>query len=379
MYKEFVEFVRDIYGTNNQIPLHAPVFRGNEKNYLLRAVESSYVSSVGEFVDDFELMLEAFTGSKYAIATVNGTSALHVSLLLSGVDYDTEVLTQSLSFVATCNAIYYCGARPLFIDVARDNFGMSAESLREFLQEYSEMRDDGCCWSKVSNKRISACVPVHVCGFPFDIDEVSSVCNEYNIPLIEDAAESLGSFYRGKHTGTFGIVSAVSFNGNKIVTTGGGGMILTSDEEIARKAKHVTTTARLPHRWSVRHDRVAYNYRLPNINAALGVAQMEQLESFIESKRKLAKQYQAWGKDNGMCVVNEAVDVRSNYWLNSIITNNKSERDDFLLFTNNNNVMTRPLWEPMHTLEMNAKCHSANLKNTEWLFERVVNIPSGVI
>ena len=288
MYKDFVKFVQEIYSTTDLIPLHAPQFRGNEKKYLLETIESTFVSSVGEFVDEFERKLERYIGVKHAIATVNGTAALHICLKLAGVLQDTEVITQSLTFVATCNAIHYCGATPIFVDVDRTTLGLSPQSLDNFLQEHCEVRDDGQCWNRSTNRQVVACLPMHTLGIPAQLNEIKQVCDQYSLTLIEDAAESLGSFYNGKHTGSIGKMSAVSFNGNKIITTGGGGMILTNDEELAIRAKHLTTTAKRPDSWVFEHDQVGYNYRLPNLNAALGVAQMETLPVFVEKKRQIA-------------------------------------------------------------------------------------------
>ena len=376
--EEFVRFVQALYGTADSIPLHAPQFRGNEKKYLLETIDSTFVSSVGPFVDQFELKVTEYTGAKYAIATVNGTTALHVALKLVGVEKESEVITQSLTFIATCNAIRYCGAKPLFVDVDRKNLGLSAESLETFLQQNTEIREDGCCWNRKTSKKISACLPMHTFGFPVEIDKINNICNRYNIPLIEDAAESLGSYYKNSHTGTIAKLSALSFNGNKIITTGGGGMILTNDEQLAKKAKHITTTAKLPHKWAFNHDEIGYNYRLPNLNAALGIAQMELLPEYLKNKREIAMQYHKWGQEYGIEFVKEQIDTKANYWLNTIVTQDKKERDNFLEETNSTNIMTRPVWIPMHVLEINQDCQRSDMKNTEWLADRVVNVPSGV-
>jgi len=379
MFDEFIRFVRDLYGTDDYIPLHAPIFDGNEKKYILETIDSTFVSSVGEFVNEFERKVSDFTGVEYAVATVNGTSALHASLVLSGVEYDTEVVTQSLTFVATCNAIRYCGAIPLFVDVDRLTLGMSPESLEDFLEKYGELRDDGFCWNVSSNRRIVSCVPMHTFGFPVQIEKIKQICDRYNIELVEDAAESLGSLYKGLHTGSVGKLAAISFNGNKIITTGGGGIILTNDEELAVRAKHITTTAKVSHRWDFEHDQVGYNYRLPNLNAALGVAQMEVLPVYLQSKRELASEYQKWGVEHGLNFINEPVNTFSNYWLNVVVTENKKQRDSMLKITNDSNIMTRPIWIPMHKLDINKSCQSGDVSNTEWLFDRIVNVPSGVI
>jgi len=381
MFSNFIDFVRDLYGSNDFIPLHAPVFAGNEKEYLLETIDSTFVSSVGEgeFVDKFEKRVAEYTGAKYAIATVNGTSALHVALKLAGVSSDSEVITQSLTFVATCNAIYYCGAVPIFIDVDKATLGLSANSLKEFLQEYAEIRDDGYCWNRSSNKKISACLPMHTFGFPAELDKIKTLCDQYNIPLVEDAAESLGSFFKERHTGTFGKLAALSFNGNKIITSGGGGMILTDDEELEKQAKHIIATAKEPHQWEFNHDEIGFNYRLPNLNAALGVAQIEVLDKYIISKRNTARLYQEWGNEYGMEFAVEPANSRANYWLNTVVMKDKKRRDEMLEITNNNNVMTRPVWTPMHKLPINHSCQKDCLVNTEWLADRIINVPSSVI
>jgi len=376
MYNDFVHFVRELYQTNDFIPLHAPQFRGNEKQYLLHTIDSTFVSSVGAYVDQFEERVTEYTGAKYAIATVNGTSALHIALKLAGVEPETEVITQSLTFVATCNAIRYCQADPVFVDVDLETMGLSPDSLVAFLDEHAELRDDGYCWNKISNKKITACLPMHTFGFPSRLDEITKICQQYRIALVEDAAESLGSYYKGKHTGILGKTAAISFNGNKIITTGGGGMVLTNDTEIAKRTKHVTTTAKVPHKWAFEHDEVGYNYRLPNLNAALGVAQMESLPDFLSEKRTIAMAYQQWGSENGVQFVQEPINTQSNYWLNTLITEDKCKRDEWLQQTNDLGVMTRPAWRPMHQLGMNKDALCTDLINTNHLYERLINVPS---
>lgn len=378
MYKVFVKFVQDIYGTNEPIPLHAPIFEGNEKKYLLETIDSTFVSSVGGFVNRFEESVAEYTGAKFAIATVNGTSALHIALKIIGVEADTEVITQSLTFVASCNAIRYCQATPVFVDVDRNTLGLSHESLQEFLMTNTEIRDDGNCWNKKTNRRIAACLPMHTYGFPADLDQLNQLCKHYNIPLVEDAAESLGSFYKGQHTGTIGKMAILSFNGNKIITTGGGGMILTDDIEMAKLAKHITTTAKVAHQWDFVHDEIGYNYRLPNLNAALGVAQMESLPVYLKQKRTIAEQYQQWGEDHGLQFLKEPENTHSNYWLNILLTNSREERDQWLSKTNEMGIMTRPAWTPMHQLPINQDCVITDLCQTEWLFDRLINVPSSV-
>ena len=378
MFKNFVGFVKEVYETKDFIPLHEPRFLGNEKKYVSDAIDSTFVSSVGAYVDKFEHDIAEATGAKYAIATVNGTSALHIALKLAGVTSDDEVITQSLTFVATCNAIRYCCAFPVFVDVDIKTLGMSAESLQVFLNKYCEIRDDGRCWNKKTNNLVRACLPMHSFGFPVHLDEIKKICDSYNIVLIEDAAESLGSFYKQQHTGTIGRVAALSFNGNKILTAGGGGVVLTNDSELATHGKHITTTAKIPHRWNFVHDEIGYNYRMPNLNAALIVAQLELLPKFIENKRQLAMRYQAWGLSNDLQFICEPENTISNYWLNTVVTKNKDEQLAMLEYTNNNGVMTRPLWTPMHKLPMNSSCLSVALHNTEWLADRLVNVPSSV-
>ena len=374
---DLVSFIQEIYGTNDFIPLHQPLFDGNEKQYLLDVIDSTFVSSVGEYVDKFESMICEYTGSNYAIATSNGTSALHIALLMSGVEENDEVITQSLTFVATCNAISYCNAQPVFIDIDKCTMGMSPKSLEEFLSSHAEIRNNQC-WNKSTKKRIKACIPMHSFGHPVKIDEIVSICKKYHIALIEDAAESLGSKYKDKHTGTFSDFGILSFNGNKIITTGGGGMILTDNKTQAEKAKHLTTTAKTKHPWLFIHDQIAFNYRLPNINAALGCAQLEQIESFVKTKRDLARKYDEWFSNTNYQFVNEPDSCESNYWFNSFLASDRQERDEILEYTNSKNVMTRPSWTPMHELDMFSDCQKDNLENTIWIEDRLINIPSSV-
>lgn len=378
MNNEIISFIKSLYGHADFIPLHEPRFFGNEKKYLNECIDSTFVSSVGKFVDMFEQKIAEFTGAKYAVATTNGTAALHISLLLSGVEHGDEVMTQPLTFIATCNAISYCNADPVFIDVDLDTLGLSPTALKEFLKNNCEISGQKCI-NKKSGKTIKACVPMHTFGHPCKIDEIKTICDEWHIALVEDAAESLGSYYGGRHTGTFGLVGAISFNGNKIITSGGGGCIITNDEVIAKKAKHITTTAKIPHKWEYVHDLVGYNYRLPNLNAALLTAQLEQLDGFLNSKRELAGIYKGFFEDKNIKFVLEPENAKSNYWLNAVILNSKQQRDEFLEFTNANGVMTRPIWRLMNELEMFKNCQSGSLENSKYLEERVVNIPSSVI
>jgi len=379
MFDDFICFVQDLYSSTDLIPLHEPQFRGNEKKYLLETIDSTFVSSVGKFVDEFEQKIAEYTGVKHAIATVNGTAALHIALKLAGIEHNSEVITQSLTFVATCNAIRYCNAKPLFIDVDKTTLGLSPESLENFLQQNTEIRDDGFCWNKSSNKKILACIPMHTFGFPVKLERIKNICDKYNVTLVEDAAESLGSLYKNMHTGSIGKLAALSFNGNKIITTGGGGMILTNDDELAKKAKHITTTAKLTHSWAFNHDEIGYNYRLPNLNAALGVAQIELLPEYLINKRKIANTYQKWGKEHGIEFISEPADTKANYWLNVAVMQDKQHRDQIIEETNSRKVMTRPAWTPMHQLTMNKDCQKSELVNTEWLADRIINVPSSVI
>ncbi len=374
---EFVKFVQELYGTTGLIPLHAPQFRGNEKKYLNECIDSTFVSSVGKFVDEFEEKIAEYTGSKYAIATSNGTSALHVALLLANVEKNDEVITQPLTFVATCNAINYCGAKPVFVDVDQDTMGLSPFVLQNFLEANTTI-NNGQCINNSTGKVIKACVPMHTYGNPCRIDEIKDICDQYNIFLIEDAAESLGSLYKNKHTGTFGEIGVISFNGNKIITAGGGGCIITDNEELAKKAKYLTTTAKIPHKWEFAHDQIGYNYRMPNLNAALIVAQLEQLDTFLKNKRVVSEKYKEYFEDNEIEFVSELKESKSNYWLNSLVFQDVQQRNIFLSETNSNGVMTRPIWTLMNKLSMFKDSQKCDLTNAEWLESRVVNIPSSV-
>jgi len=378
MFENVINFIQDTYKTKEFIPLHEPRFSGNEKKYLNECIDSTFVSSVGKFVDEFEEKIANYTGAKYAIATSNGTSALHISLLLADVDQNSEVITQPLTFVATCNAISYCGAQPIFLDVDKDTMGLSPSALKEFLEKNTIIKNQRCINNK-TGKVIKACVPMHTFGHPCRIDEIKEICDKHHVFLIEDAAESVGSIYKDKHTGTFGQVGVMSFNGNKIITAGGGGCIVTNDKALAKKAKHLTTTAKIPHKWDFNHDMVGYNYRMPNLNAALLVAQLENLDNFISSKRKLANVYEAFFNSTNYVFVKEPMDSKSNYWLNSIILKNKEQRDEFLDETNSSGIMTRPIWTLMNKLPMFEHAQCGDLKNSEWLEDRVVNIPSSAI
>jgi len=373
--KNFIDFVRDLYNTKQFIPLHEPKFPGNEKKYVNECIDSTFVSSVGKFVDQFENNIAEYTGAQHAVAAVNGTAALHIALILARVKQEEEVLSQPLTFVATANAISYTGAHPVFVDVDTDTLGMSPKKLEQFLQNNTRSHN-GFAYNRQTNRLIRACVPMHTFGHPCKIDQIVEVCNRYNIKVIEDAAESLGSFYKEAHTGTFGDIGVLSFNGNKTITTGGGGMIITDNQALAKRAKHLTTQAKIPHPWEYIHDEIGYNYRLTNISAAIGVAQLENLEKIIANKRKTAKAYRDYFHQTKWDFFTEPNDARSNYWLNIIMMNNKKERDEFLEYTNNNGVMTRPVWRLMNKLDMFKNCQTGNLDNAEWLEKRVVNIPS---
>ena len=372
-----INFIKSIYKTEKFIPLHEPSFVGNEKKYLSECIDSTFVSSIGKFVDELEEKIAKYTGAKYVVATSNGTSALHISLLLADVDKNSEVITQPLTFVATCNAISYCNAKPIFIDVDKDTMGLSPSALRYFLENNTIIKNKQCINNK-TNKVIKACLPMHSYGHPCRIDEIKKICDEYYIFLIEDAAESIGSLYNNKHTGTFGQIGTISFNGNKIITAGGGGCVVTNDKVLAKKAKHLTTTAKVPHKWNFNHDMVGYNYRMPNLNAALLVAQLEKLNDFITNKRNLASKYEIFFKSTNYNFFKEPEDSRSNYWLNSIILKDKTQRDKFLEETNSNGVMTRPVWTLMNKLPMFKDAQCDDLKISKWLEERVVNIPSSI-
>ena len=341
-------------------------------------IDSTFISSTGKFVDKLEEKIADYTNAKYAIATSSGTSALHTSLLLADVGENNEVITQPITFVATCNVINYCKAHPIFIDVDRETMGLSPSALKLFLKENAIIKNQQCMNIK-TGRVIKACMPMHTYGHACRIDEIKEICDEYFLFLIEDAAESVGSTYKEKHTGTFGHLGAMSFNGNKIISAGGGGCIVTNDIVLAKKAKHLTTTAKVPHEWDFIHDMVGYNYRMPNINAALLVAQLENLDSFINSKRMLADKYETFFKSSGYIFFKEPKECKSNYWLNTIILKDKAQRDEFLKSTNSNGIMTRPVWTLMNKLPMFKDAQCDDLSNSEWLGDRVVNLPSSVI
>lgn len=374
------------YAMQGFVPLHAATFSGNEKKYLNECIDTTFVSSVGEFVNRFEREMAAYTGAARAVVCVSGTNGLHMALMLVGVAQGDEVITQPLTFIATANAISYCGAHPVFVDVDRDTMGLSPTKMAAWLETHAEVRNEQC-YNKGTGRRIKACVPMHTFGHPVHLDELVALCREWYIELVEDAAESIGSYYKGRHTGTFGRVGVLSFNGNKTITTGGGGMLLFNEEnvELGERAKHLTTQAKVPHRWEFVHDAIGYNYRMPNINAALGCAQLECLPSYVESKRKVAEEYAAYfskpevlEQDGGIEFFNEPANTRSNYWLNAVILPNQEAQIEFLTQTNDAGVMTRPIWELMNRLPMFSNAECGDLSTAEWLTARVVNIPSSV-
>lgn len=377
MYNILIQFIRDRYSTLDQIPLHAPLFIGHERQYLLETINSTFVSSVGPFVDQFEQDMAAYTKSPKAVVTVNGTSALHMALMLAGVTADDYVLTQALTFVATGNAIRYCHAEPIFIDVDKTHLGLSPLAMDAWLEEHAYLDGRGHCRHKSDHRIIRACVPMHTFGHPVDLHALMEVCQRWQLHMVEDAAESLGSLYQGKHTGTFGLLGILSFNGNKIMTTGGGGMIL-CDTELGQRAKHLTTTAKLPHPYEFYHDALGFNYRMPNLNAALGCAQLEQLERFIEIKRDLAECYRQILKQTSLKFIAEPPQCRSNYWLNGVICADRFQRDELLKVTHEAGIMARPAWQLLSRLPMFMDAPKGPLLNSEWLVDRVVNLPSSV-
>lgn len=376
--RKLIDLVRNLYGTQGFIPLYEPTFCGNEKNYLNEAIDSTYVSSVGKFVDQFEAQVESFTKVKKAVATVNGTAALHAALYLSGVGPGDLVLTQALTFVATCNAISQLGASPVFIDIECQSFGLCPVATESWLTENAYIDVDGHCRHSDTNAIIRALMPMHTFGHPVMLDQLELVSKTWNLVLLEDAAESLGSLYRGRHTGTIGRFGALSFNGNKIITTGGGGMILCRDRTDGDRAKHVTTTAKVPHLYEFYHDESGFNYRLPNLNAALGCAQMEQLNKRLVYKRKLAKHYADFFDGSEFEFLEEPGYAQSNYWLNTVICQDFEARNDLLRETNEAGVMTRPVWQLMHRLPMFSSALRGSLVNSEWAEQRLVNLPSCV-
>ncbi len=377
-FEKIIEFIKSLYPAENPVPLHAPRFSGNEKKYLIDCIDTTYVSYVGEYVSRFEKAIRQFAGAKYAVAVSSGTAALHVALLLAEVAPGDEVITQSLTFVATANAISYCGAQPIFIDVERSTLGLDPEILNDFLLNNSILKSDGRCYNKITGRKIAACVPMHTLGHPVRIDQIIEICRRYQIPVVEDAAEALGSFYKGQHAGTFGNIGILSFNGNKPVTTGGGGMIITNDETYGTKARHLTTTAKEPHPWEFVHDDIGYNYRMPNINAAVGCAQMECFAGVLENKRFTAQMYNHFFQEIGIPFITEPAQARSNYWLNAIVLKDRQEREQFLAYSMDKGIQTRPVWRLMPHLSVYRHCQCTAIETAQWLEDRLVNIPSSV-
>jgi perosamine synthetase len=375
--KETISFIQNIYKTKQFIPLHAPAFRGNEKKYLNETIESTFVSSVGAYVDKFEEMMCVISKTKKAVAVVNGTAGIQIALKLVGVIPGDEIITQALTFVATANAIIYNGATPIFLDVDIDTMGLSPNAVNEFLSEFGDLREDGC-YNKKSGKKISACLPMHTFGFPIHLDELKIVCEKWNIPIVEDAAESLGSEYKNKPTGSIGKIGVFSFNGNKIVTSGGGGVIVTNNEQLGIKGKYLTTTAKVPHAYEFYHDELGYNFRMPNLNAALACAQLEQLNSFLINKRTMAGEYKSFFDTLDIKFRTETPNTKANYWLMCVELENIKERDFFLAETNASKIMTRPIWQLMYRLPMYQFCQRDRQLNAQFLEERIVNIPSSV-
>jgi perosamine synthetase len=376
MYNDLFQLIRSHFGTDDFIPLHEPRFSDLDKEYVLDAIDSTFVSSVGPYVDRFERELADYLGAKRAVVTVNGTSALHVALRLAGVCSNDEVLTQSLTFIATANSIVYNGAHPVFLDVDRDTMGLSATAVGSFLDEYAEKRD-GDVFNKFSGRRIAAIVPMHTFGLPIRIVELCALADEWGIPVVEDAAEALGSTCKGRQCGTFGQLGILSFNGNKTITCGGGGAIVTNDEGLANRAKHLTTTAKIPHRWEFVHDEIGYNFRMPNLNAALACAQLQQLDRMLADKRELATAYKTFFKTVDWAeFVDEPAGCKSNFWLNAIMLADADIRDVFLDASNGAGIMTRPIWRLMSELDMYSHCQCGPLENSQWLEKRVVNLPS---
>ena len=378
MYDEVLAYIRSIYGGKDFIPLHEPKFFGNEKKYVLDAIDSTFVSSVGEYVDRFEAQFAQFVASKYAVATVNGTAALHTALHLLGVASGDEVITQALTFVATCNAIKYCGAQPVFIDICRQTLSLSPQKLEAYLLE-NTIQTNGNCINKETGKVLKACIVMHTMGHPADMNAILTVCGKHNIKVVEDAAEALGSYEKNKHMGTLGDIGCFSFNGNKVMTTGGGGMIVTDNESLAIRAKHITTTAKVKHQYQYVHDEVGFNYRMPNLNAALGCAQLEVLPEILKNKRERAMSYKEFFKGSNIKFVEERATTHVNYWLNAVFMEDRNSRDAFLEYSNSNGVMTRPVWELMHSLPMYLNCPRGEMQNSEWVRDHLVNIPSSVV
>ncbi len=379
MHNKLIKFVRDTYATDDFIPLHVPTFNGNEKAYVNHTIDSTFVSSVGQYVNDFEQHIERYTGAGKAVATVNGTAALHTALYMAGVQAGDLVITQALTFVATCNALFHMGAQPIFVDVSKVSLGLCPQAMAKYLQQFAKLNAQGECIHKITGQRIRAVIPMHTFGHPVEMDELIAECLRWNLVLVEDAAESLGSFYKGKHTGSLGEFAAISFNGNKVITTGGGGMVLCRDPDVGLHTKHVTTTAKVPHPYEFYHDEAGFNYRMPNLNAALGCAQMEVLPAFLVQKRGLAARYAEFFADSDFQFVLEPEYAKSNYWLNAIICPDVASRNQMLEKTNASGVMTRPIWQLMHRLPMFKDALRGDLSVSEWVEAHLINLPSSPV
>jgi aminotransferase in exopolysaccharide biosynthesis len=374
---EITAYIKTLYPNRDPVLLHCPEFLGNEKKYLAECIDTKYVSYVGRFVAGMENKVREITGAKHAVALVNGTAALHMLLLAVGIQLGDEVITQSLSFAATAAAIVHANGTPVFVDVERETLGMSPESLKSFLLGNAEVKN-GVCVNKKTGKPIKAVIPMHTFGHPVRIDEIQKICEEYSLLLIEDAAESLGSYYQGKHTGTFGKAAILSFNGNKLVTTGGGGMVITDDEAIANRVRYISTTAKRPHRWEFYHDEVGYNLRMPSVNAAIGLAQLEYFDTILANKRETAECYKQFFDSINIKFLTEPKNAQSNYWLNAVLFDTRKQRDEFLEYSNDNGVQTRPAWNLLHTLPPYQQYQHTEMPNAEYFADRLVNIPSGV-
>ena len=377
-FGRIIEFIKDLYPGENPVPLHAPRFRGLEKEYLAECIDSTFVSYVGAYVTRFEEAMREFTGAAHAVAMVNGTAALHLALVTCGVGHGDDVITAPLTFVGTCNGIAHSGAQPCFVDIDRDSLGLSPTALADFLRHNAMHGKDGYCYSLLTGRRIAACLPVHVFGHLARMPEIMEICAQWNIQVIEDAAESLGSYLGGQHSGVFGRMAILSFNGNKVVTTGGGGMIITSDAELAARARHLSTTAKKAHAWEFNHDMVGYNYRMPNVNAAIGCAQMECLPAALDDKRTTAALYHDFFAELGIPALVERDGTRCNYWLNGFFAENRESRDAFLALAKEHNVQARPVWTLMTRLPMYNRCPSGPCPNSEWAEARIINVPSSV-
>lgn len=375
--EEIISFIKTLYPDMNPVLLHCPQFLGKEKEYLAECIDTKFVSYVSHFVTDMEDHIKRITGAKYAVAMVNGTEALHMAIISAGINPGEEIITQSLTFAATSAAIVHCGALPVYIDVDKDTLGMSAVALKNYLETNTEQKN-GKCYNKKSGNVISACIPMHTFGHPCRIDEIAALCQEHNIILIEDSAESIGSLYKGKSTGTFGKVGILSFNGNKCVTTGAGGMLISDDEALAARAKYISTTAKRPSKWEFFHTEAGYNLRMPGTCAAIGAAQLEYFDETIKNKRETAALYQKYFAEIGIECIREPENARSNYWLNAIILQDRAEREEFLEYANSNGVQCRPIWTLMHKMPPYEKYERTELPNSQWLEDKVVNIPSSV-